>query len=73
MSLNSLSYSCAHSDKARQLDPNVSISRGINWSWANFKSEQDAEDFYYYMGYNYGGEVRFGYHKHNDTYEVRWR
>ena len=68
-----MEYNCKHSEKAQELDPTVSINRGINWDWAHFKCEQAADDFYQYMTYNHNSDVRFGYLKHNNTYEVRWR
>lgn len=66
------SRECTYSLKAKEFDPTVSIHRGINWDWANFESEQAADDFYQYMTHNYSGVVRFGYSKHNNLYEVRW-
>lgn len=67
-----MTYDCKHSLKAQELDPTVSISRGINWDWANFKTEEAADDFYQYMSHNYGGQVRFTYLEFSNVYEVRW-
>jgi len=58
--------SCTHSEHALKLDPNATVHRGINWDWVNFTSQQAADDFYYYMGYNYGGVVR------HHGLEIRW-
>ena len=66
-----MTYDCTHSLKAKELDSTVSINRGINWDWANFKSEQAADDFYQYMSYNHNSGAILT--EHNGTYEVRWR
>ena len=66
MTPDSPSYSCAHTKKALELDPNAKVNRGINWDWVYFTSEQATDDFYQYMSHNYNGRLR---HHH---LEVRW-
>ena len=68
-----MTYDCKRSLKAQELDPTVSIYRGINSDWADFKTQQPAVEFHDWMCRNHMGGASLCYSKHNNIYEVRWR
>lgn len=58
---------------AKTLNPDIEISNGINWIWANgFKSKEHAEEFDKYCNNN-NCETRGVYGDASTNYAVRFR